>query len=203
MTSLPPPELTDVAAFERVGADPAAIESFNSGQPEALFGVSFNDAFRAEEYLLALRRMAANGDLILGDAVVVVKTEDGSVRVRETTDLQPSGAAVKGALWTGLLGLLIAGPLGWLAGLGLGAGAGAITAKVVDIGIPDDWVEWFKNAVRPHTSTVVALATEVDLDVLYREAKRFAGAELVHTTLRPGASAELAAALSVTPLHDR
>jgi uncharacterized membrane protein len=111
--------------------------------------------------------------------------------------LQPSGTALRGAMWTGLLGLLVAGPLGWIAGLGLGAGAGALTAKFVDIGIPDEWVDWFKEAVHPHTSTVVALATQLNLSALYQEAQRFAGAELVHTTLRPGASADLAAALNV------
>ena len=147
--------------------------------------------------------MASRGELVLGDAVVVYKGEDDHVKVRETKDLQPSGTAVKGALWAGLLGLFVAGPVGWLAGLGIGAGAGAITAKVVDIGIPDEWVEWFKGAVHPHTSTVVALATEVNLTALYREAQRFAGAELVHTTLRPGASADLAAALDIRPSQGR
>jgi uncharacterized membrane protein len=177
----------------------STTEPYYSGEPEALFGISFEDVFRAEEFLLALRGLAARGKLVLSDAVVVYKAEDGSVRARETKDMQPGGAAVRGAMWTGLLGLLIAGPIGWIAGLGIGAGAGAITAKVVDIGIPDEWVEWFKSAVRPHTSTVVALASEVDLTALYHEAQRFAGAELVHTTLRPGASADLAAALRTLP----
>jgi hypothetical protein len=49
---------------------------------------------------------------------------------------------------------------------------------------------------------VVALATEFDLSALYLEAQRFAGAELVHTTLRPGASADLAAALQSLPVQD-
>ncbi|MEP7047858.1 MAG: DUF1269 domain-containing protein [Ilumatobacteraceae bacterium] len=177
-------------------------EPYYNGEPEALFGISFEDVFRAEEYLLALRGLASRGKLTLTDAVVVYKADDGSVRARETKDMQPAGAAVKGAMWTGLLGLLIAGPIGWIAGLGIGAGAGAITAKVVDIGIPDEWVDWFKNAVKPHTSTVVALATDVDLAALYQEAQRFAGAELVHTTLRAGASADLAAALKVLPRRD-
>jgi uncharacterized membrane protein len=202
MTNFPPPETAGNAGLEPVMAGVSATDTPYSGEPEALFGISFNDAFRAEEYLLALRGLASRGDLVLGDAVVVYKAEDGSVKVRETKDLQPSGAAVKGAIWTGLLGLLVAGPLGWIAGLGIGAGAGAITAKVVDIGIPDEWVNWFKDAVHPHTSTVIALATEVNLTALYREAQRFAGAELVHTTLRPGASADLAAALNVQPSRD-
>jgi uncharacterized membrane protein len=202
MTSLPPPDGAHIGDIEPAASDVSTTEEFYSGEPEALFGISFDDVFRAEEFLLALRGLASSGSLTLGDAVVVYKADDGSVRVRETTDLQPGGTAVRGALWTGLLGLLIAGPLGWIAGLGIGAGAGAITAKVVDIGIPDEWVDWFKNAVRPHTSTVVALATEVDLTALYHEAQRFAGAELVHTTLRPGASADLAAALKSLPRQD-
>jgi uncharacterized membrane protein len=200
MTNFPPPEGTGSSGLEPVPAGGvSAPDSPYTGEPEALFGISFNDAFRAEEYLLALRGLAARGDLVLGDAVVVYKGDDGNVKVRETTDLQPSGTAVRGALWTGLLGLLVAGPLGWIAGLGIGAGAGALTAKIVDIGIPDEWVNWFKDAVRPHTSTVIALATQVNLTALYREAQRFAGAELVHTTLRPGASADLAAALDIQP----
>ena len=157
MTSLPPPEITGLS-----DADPGTeviSETATPGDDEALFGVSFEDVFRAEEFLIALRGMASRGDLKLNDAVVVYKSDDGSVRARETKDLQPSGTAVSGAMWTGLIGLLIGGPIGFVAGLGIGAGAGAITAKVVDIGIPDEWVDWFKEAVRPHTSTVVALAS--------------------------------------------
>jgi uncharacterized membrane protein len=205
VTNLPPPDVPVIepAGMPIVDSAHTTSETYYSGEPEALFGISFDDIFRAEEFLLALRGLAARRSLVLKDAVVVYKADDGSVRARETTDMQPAGAAVKGAMWTGLLGLLIAGPIGWIAGLGIGAGAGAITAKVVDIGIPDEWVDWFKNAVRPHTSTVVALATDVDLSALYQEAQRFAGAELVHTTLRPGASADLALALEVQPRRDR
>ena len=164
-------------------------------RPEALFGISFADVFRAEEYLIVLQGLANHRHLTLRDAVVVIKDENDVVRVRETTDLQPRGAAVTGALWTGFLGLLIGGPVGWLAGIGVGAGAGALAAKVIDTGIPDDWVNWFKLAVQSNTVTVIALATDVDLDALNGEVHRFAGATLVHTTMRPGASEELAAAL--------
>jgi uncharacterized membrane protein len=189
VTSVPPPEITPLTDTEPT-TEPAV-----PGNDEALFGISFADTFRAEEFLLALHGMASRGEMKLNDAVVVYKSDDGSVRARETRDLQPGGTAASGAMWTGLIGLLIAGPIGFVAGLGIGAGAGAITAKVVDIGIPDEWVDWFKQAVRPHTSTVVALASDVHLTKLYQEVQRFAGAELVHTTLRPGASSDLAAAL--------
>ncbi len=171
------------------------IETRLDARPEALFGISFDDGFRAQEFLVALKGLASRGHLSLRDAVVVVKDEHDVVRIRETTDLQPAGAAMTGALWTGLLGLLIGGPVGWLAGLGVGAGVGVLSAKVIDTGIPDEWVDWFKNVVRANTVTVVALAIDVDLDQLVSEARRFAGAELVHTTLRAGASDQLSAAL--------
>lgn len=175
--------------------DVQIAENHTVDSPEALFGISFSDVYRAEEYLVVLQGLASKGFLTLRDAVIVVKDADDVVRVRETKDLQPAGAAVTGALWTGLLGLLIGGPVGWLAGLGVGASVGAITAKVIDTGIPDDWVDWFKLAVQTNTVTVIALATDVDLDELNRETHRFAGAKLVHTTLRAGASDELAASL--------
>ena len=167
----------------------------DNDQTEALFGISFDGALRAQEFLIALTRMAKEGKLVLRDAVVVVKDEDGKVHVRETVDPQPGSTALSGAVWTGLLGLFLGGPVGWLAGIGLGAGAGALIAKVVDVGIPDEWVDWFKNAVRPDSATIVALAADIDLPALYQEAARFSGADLVHTTLMPGASARLAAAL--------
>jgi uncharacterized membrane protein len=97
-------------------------------------------------------------------------------------------------MWTGLLGLIVGGPVGWIAGIGIGAGAGAVTAKVVDLGIPDEWVDWFKQAVRPGTSAVIILAEDVDTYALQREAERFPGAELIESTLPQSAITDLEAA---------
>ncbi len=169
----------------------------DADQTEALFGISFDEVLRAEEFLIAMTRLSSTGALVLRDAVVVVKDDDGKVHVRETVDPQPGSTALSGAMWTGLIGLLIGGPVGWVAGVGLGAGTGALIAKFVDVGIPDEWVEWFKSAVQPNTATVVALAADIDLEALYREAERFSGATLVHTTLAPSATAHLTAALEL------
>lgn len=73
---------------------------------------------------------------------------------------RPNGAF--GSDVTGLLGLIVGGPVGWIAGLGIGAGVGAVTAKVVNLGVPDEWVAWFKDAVRPDTATVVVLASNIE-----------------------------------------
>lgn len=168
----------DLAAFDPNGAN-------------GLIAVSLPDPMMATEFLLAVRRIAAQDALRLHDAVLVVKEADGSVVVQETIDPQPGRSAVSGALWAGLLGLLVGGPVGWAVGLGVGAGVGAGVAKVVDLGIPDEWVDWFRQAVQPGTATIVILVEDLDVALLRAEIDRFPGAEVLHTTLRAGALTEL------------
>lgn len=177
---------------------PTGIEHVETDQ--ALIGLSFEDSYRAQEFLTAMTRLSSKGSLQMRDAVIVSKDDDGGVRVKETIDPQPARTALSGAAWTGLLGLLVGGPVGWLAGIGLGASAGAITAKVVDLGVPDEWVDWFRAAVREGTTTVVVLAEDVDLRTLEQEARRFAGAELVHSTLPASSIRQLRAALQPPPV---
>ena len=112
-----------------------------------------------------------------------MKTPEGKTHVHETIDPQPGRTAMSGALWTGLFGLLLGGPVGWIAGAAIGAGAGAVTAKVVDLGISDEWVAWFRESVQPGTATVVLLVVKLDRDALVAEAARFEGAELVYANL--------------------
>lgn len=150
---------------------------------ETLVGISFSDLYRAQEFLTAATRLNANKHLVLKDAVIVVKNDTGNTVVRETTDPQPARSALSGAVWTGLLGLLLGGPVGWIAGMAVGAGAGAATAKVLDYGIPDEWVAWFRDAVSPGTATVALLVADLDRNVLVAEVERFAGAHLVYANL--------------------
>ena len=150
---------------------------------ETLVGISFADLFRAQEFLTAASRLNATKRLVLKDAVIVVKNDSGNTVVRETIDPQPARSAVSGAVWTGILGLLLGGPVGWLAGTAVGAGAGAVTAKVMDYGIPDEWVRWFREAVQPGTATVALLVTELDRNALIAEVERFQGAHLVYANL--------------------
>ena len=65
-----------------------------------------------------------------------------------------------------------------------GAGTGAVTAKLVDLGIPDEWVDWFRKAVQPGTVILALLVTHLDENALVTETERFSGAHLVYTNLR-------------------
>jgi len=163
--------------------------------PQTLVGISFPDIYRAQEFLTAVTRLKANKSLVLEDAVMVVKDDDGKTVVRETIDPQPGRSAMSGGMWTGLFGLLLGGPVGWAAGAAIGAGAGALTAKVVDLGISDEWVAWFREAVKPGTATVAVLASELIEAHLVAEVHRFAGAELVYANFDDQMMARLREAL--------
>lgn len=147
--------------------------------PDTIVGLSFDDAFRAQEFLTATYRLVSKHSIELIDAVTIVKTPEGKTHVGETTDPSPGTRALTGGMWAGLFGLILAGPVGWLAGTAVGAGAGAVRGKLVDIGIPDEWVAWFREAVRPGTSTVVLMLGRIDDHAVFAELERFAGARLV------------------------
>ncbi len=167
-----------------------AITVFNNGPlrptspiTETLIGLCFPDHFRAEEFLLAARRLQSHEKLMLKDAVVVSTTAEGKTKVIETVDPQPKRTALSGALWSGLLGLVVAGPVGWAAGLAVGAGVGAATAKLIDVGVPDDWVEWFGEVAKPGRTTLVMLVSHLDREAFVAEVRRFEDIRLVHANL--------------------
>lgn len=167
----------------RAGVQP--FDRSDDDAPLTLVGIEFSDAFRAHEFLSATTRLAANGHLKLRDAVFVAADADGKTVVRETMDPSLGRSALGGAMWAGLLGLLLGGPIGWIGGMAIGAGTGAVTAKVVDLGIPDEWVEWFKQAVDPEKVILALLVSDVDMPALVEESKRFVGAELVYANVDP------------------
>jgi uncharacterized membrane protein len=188
---LPPPTVAD----EPDDPLPHALVGREVAGPDTLFGLSFDSLNRAQQFMLAVNGLAQDHKMQLVDAVLVVKGDD-HVRVRETIDPQPGRLALMGAVWMGLLGLILGGPVGWIVGIVVGAGVGAVAAKVIDLGIPDAWVGWFKAAARPHTATVVVLAGAIDQAALGAEVARFPGVRLAYTTLPAEAFSQLRSAFS-------
>ena len=155
----------------------------NDRRSGTLVGIAFDDMFRAQEFLIAVNRLAAEEKLTLNDAVILNRDANGRAHVHETIDPTPARSALGGAAWAGLFGLLLGGPVGWVAGTALGAGAGAASAKLVDIGISDEWVAWFREVVQPESTIVALLVEDIDRDALVAEAGRFSGAQIVYSNL--------------------
>lgn len=156
-----------------------AVVSDSTATAPSLAAVSFSDELRAAEFMTAMTRLAREGKLRIRDAVFVVSNADGRTFVRETTDLQTGQTALGSGLWSGLFGLLLGGPVGMLVAGGIGAGAGALTAKLVDVGVTDDFVAQLRENVTPGTTTLALLADQVDGPAVLEELKRFEGARYV------------------------
>ena len=169
------------------------------GTPRTLVGISFGDTYRAQEFLTATVRLASQERLKLVDAVFVTADENGRTVVRETSDPGPGRSALSGALWAGLFGLILGGPVGWAVGAGVGAGTGAVAAKIIDHGVSDEWVAWFRDAVAPGTTTLALLVEHLDTAALVTELERFAGANLVYANVDPLWVDRMRAALGEPP----
>lgn len=169
------------------------------GTPRTLVGITFGDTYRAQEFLTATGRLASQQRLKLVDAVFVTKDENGRTMVRETTDPGPGRSALSGAVWASLFGLILGGPVGWVVGGAVGAGTGAVAAKIIDHGVSDEWVAWFRESVAPGTTILALLVEGLDPAALVAELERFAGARLVYANLDPMWLDRMRAALGEPP----
>lgn len=167
-------------------------------EASTIVGLSFEDPFRAQEFRVAALGMVAKHELQLLDVVTIVKDNNGKTKVAESVDPSPGQSALSGGMWAGLFGLLLGGPIGWAAGIAVGAVGGAVAAKVIDLGLPDAWVEWFREAVQPNTTTVVLLLGEADVAAVLTELERFAGARLVYANVPPDVVGRIRAAIRDT-----
>lgn len=170
-----------------------------STDPRSLVVLSFASALKAQEALLAMTRLQAEGVVLLHDAVFIHKDEDGSVRVVETVDVTPGDAAIQSSLWGALLGTLVIPGIGTLVGGAVSAGLGALAAKLTDIGIPDGTVKSLEDQATPGSTLLALLVSHVNEQAFLAELHRFAGAGLVQSSLSPETVALLRAALRPGP----
>ena len=99
---------------------------------------------KAEEVFDLAGDLARQELLQLQDAAYAYRDDKGKVRIHQAVSLTGAGAA-SGALWGTLIGMLFLMPV---AGLAIGAGTGALTGKLADVGINDD-------TIKPHNPTVI------------------------------------------------
>ncbi|WP_426574351.1 DUF1269 domain-containing protein [Aquihabitans sp. McL0605] len=159
-----------------------------------IIGVSFEKVTRAEEVLLALSHLQGEGEIAMHDAVVVVKTAEGKVRIHQTVDPTPGRSALTGSIWGMLAGLLFGGPI-FLAAAAAGAGGGALLAKLIDLGLDDKWVKEVGEWLDPGTSALLVLVAAEVRPAVVAELGRYEGTVL-YCTFPDAVRQELERALS-------
>jgi uncharacterized membrane protein len=114
----------------------------------------FDDERTAWDALVTASTIAAQGQLGLHDACLVVRDDDGKVHKRETHDISTSKAGWYGGAW-GLLGGAILGfPIAVAAA---GAGIGAFMARRRDLGVTEAFESEVAHRLNPGTSAAVVL----------------------------------------------
>jgi uncharacterized membrane protein len=183
--------MSDVPATEAgTAGDAAALDP----DVDHIIGVSFDKVTRASEVLLALVHLQQEGEIALSDAVVVTKDLDGKVRIHQTIDPTPGRSALTGSIWGMLVGALFGGPV-FLAAAAVGAGGGALMAKLVDLGLDDDWVRDVGHWLDPGTSALLILVAADVRPAVLRELGRYEG-EVLYCTFPGAVRQELERALS-------
>jgi len=161
--------------------------------------LGFDDVFKADEVLLALRKLQQQHLIDLEDAAVVVRQADGTVQITQSYPLVAAGAAtgaLQGTIWGSLIGLLFLNPLiGAAIGAGVGAGTGAATGALLDIGIDDAFIKATGETITPGTSALFVLVRQATPDRVIAEVQRY-DPTVLHTSLSAKAEAELREALA-------
>ena len=154
--------------------------------PGSLLVLAFDSRLKAQEAFLAFQRLQTEETIVLHDAVFFTKDDAGRTHVQETTDVSVGAGAASS----------VAGPLGTLVGGAVSAGLGALSAKLIDIGIPDATVKEIEDALTPNSAALALLVSHVKEDALAVELKRFSGATLTRSTLSDETVERLRSALT-------
>ena len=183
--------MSDLPATDAV---PAEVSAPVDGDVDHIIGVSFDKVTRAEEVLLALVHLQQEGEIAMSDAVVVQKDDAGKVRIHQTIDPTPGRSAMTGTIWGMLVGLLFGGPV-FLAAAAAGAGGGALMAKLIDLGLDDDWVKDVGRWLDPGTSALLILVAAEVRPAVLTELGRYEG-DVLYCTFPDAVRQELERALS-------
>ena len=140
--------------------------------------LAFDTETGAEEMRNELMRLQTQKIITLEDAAIVVRKQDGKVKVKQAVSLVGAGA-LGGAFWGLLIGLIFWMP--WL-GLAIGAASGAVAGGLTDIGVDDKFIKEVGETIEPGNSALFLLVSQSTPDKLEAELKGF-NASVLQTSL--------------------
>lgn len=133
--------------------------------------IGFDNEHTAFEVRAELVKLQKEYLIDMEDVVVVTKDEKGKVRLHQATNLTIAGA-VTGGFWGMLIGLIFLNPL---FGVAIGAGAGALSGKLSDIGVSDNFMKELGKTFTPGSSALFVLVRKVTADKVLDQLKGFKG----------------------------
>lgn len=154
-----------------------------------LIVITFDNPDDAGKALKSLRQVEKSGRLKLVDTAVVVKDAEGKTDVKN----EVSSGTETGAVVGGILGpfLTFAFPL---AGIAIGAGAGALIGKMFDTGVDQKFVKEVKAALQPNHSALFLVGDAADPNAALAALRPYKG-EVYQTTISTELEEQLRKAL--------
>jgi uncharacterized membrane protein len=153
--------------------------------------IAFPTEAKAEEVRQKVLSMQKEYLLELGDAVIAVKDDKGTIKLNQLMNTTAIGA-VSGTFWGALIGLIFLMPL---AGAALGATSGAIGGALTDVGINDKWMKETAAAIQPGSAALFLLIRKLTTDKVL-EGLRGEGGVVMKTSLDHTKEAALREALA-------
>jgi uncharacterized membrane protein len=153
--------------------------------------IAFEEEHKAFELRAELVKLQKEYLLKMEDVVVVTKDNEGKVKLHQALNLTAAGA-VGGTFWGALIGLIFLNPL---VGAAVGAGAGALSGKLADIGIDDKFMKELGKSFQPNTSALCVLVKQATPDKVMEKLHGFGG-KVLKTSLSKEDEAKLQQALA-------
>ena len=117
---------------------------------------AFDNETEAERMRDTLVDMQKQQIITLQDAAVVIRRQDGKVKVKQAQSLVGTGA-LGGSFWGLLIGILFWAP--WL-GMAIGAATGAVAGALTDSGVDDKFIKEVGENIEPGNSALFLLVID-------------------------------------------
>jgi uncharacterized membrane protein len=143
-----------------------------------LVAIVYPSEQKAEEVRQRLIQLQKEYLIKVGDAVIAVKNDAGSVKLNQLVNTTAMGAAT-GSFWGLLIGMLFLNPI---IGVALGAASGALGGALSDYGINDAFMKDLSASLNPGNAALFVLIEHMTADKVLKEIKD-AGGTVLKTSL--------------------
>lgn len=156
-----------------------------------LIAIVYPSEAKAEEVRQQLLKLQKEYLISLNDAVIAVKTDQGTIKLNQLFNTTAVGA-MTGSFWGLLIGVLFLNPL---LGVAVGAASGALGGALTDFGIDDKFMKELAESIHPGDAVLFALIKRMTADKVLKEIKH-AGGVVLKTSLDDEKEKELRDALA-------
>lgn len=136
-----------------------------------VLAITFEDETQGPACLRTIKSLRDQGQLKIDDAAVVVKNAEGKVHVDNMVESGVKGGALAG----GFVGLLLASVFFPLAGIALGAGAGALIGKTLNTGLDKKFISDVQDSIQPGNSAILFIVKQENVGLLITALEPFKG----------------------------